>query len=220
MAFPTLVLGIFITSAIAAKPAAKPAAQSAAPSPARAMAQDGIGQILDVLKDRSLDPEGRADKMGKVMGEFLDFETFSRLSIGPTWKDLTDGQRGQFIEEFKRHMLGVATKATKGYDDEDVVILADQKETNGDVTIKAQVLGKLKDGVQEDVGKVDFRLRQKEDRWRVIDVQVAGISMANTFRVQFLVIMKDGGFEKLLKMLHDRNAGGAEKPTRTADAQK
>ena len=35
-----------------------------------------------------------------------------------------------------------------------------------------------------------------------------------------LVIMKDGGFEKLLKMLHDRNAGGSEKPTRTADADK
>jgi len=154
------------------------------------------------------------------MDDFLDFETFSRLSIGPAWKDFSDAQRGQFVQEFKRHMLGVATKATKGYDDEDVVILADQKKTNGDVTIKAQVLGKLKDGVQEDVGKVDFRLRQREDRWRVIDVHVAGISMANTFRAQFLVIMKDGGIEKLLKMLHEKNAGGADKPTRTADAEK
>ena len=220
LAIPTVVLTFFIATAFAAKPSPKPAANSAAPSPARPTAQEGIGQILEVLKDRSLDREGRAQKMSKVMEEYLDFETFSRLSIGPTWKELSDAQRGQFVEEFKRHMLGVATKATKGYDDEDVVIVADKPEPNGDVTVKAQVLGKIKDGVQEDIGKVDFRLRQKEDRWKVIDVHVAGISMANTFRAQFLVIMKDGGFEKLLKMLHDRNAGGSEKPTRTADADK
>ena len=158
--------------------------------------------------------------MKKVMEEYLDFETFSRLSIGPSWRDLSDAQRGQFVEEFKRHMLGIASKSTTGYDDEDVVIVADKKESNGDYTIQSRVLGKIKDGVQEDIGRVDFRVRQREDRWKVIDIHVAGISMANTFRAQFLVIMKDGGFEKLLKILHDRNAGGSEKPTRTADAEK
>jgi phospholipid transport system substrate-binding protein len=216
LAIPTVVLAIFIANAFAAKPAAN----SAAPSPARGVAQEGISQILDVLRDRGLDQEGRTEKMRKVMEEWLDFETFSRLSIGPSWRDWSDAQHGQFVEEFRRHMLGVATKSTKGYDDEDVVIVADRKETNGDYTIQSRVLGKMKDGVQEDIGRLDFRLRQKEDRWKVIDVHVAGISMANTFRAQFLVIMKDGGVDKLLKMLHERNAGGVEKPTRTADADK
>jgi phospholipid transport system substrate-binding protein len=220
LAIPTVVLAIFITNAFAAKPAATPAANTTAPSPSRMAAQGGISQILDVLRDRALDQEGRTEKMRKVMDEWLDFETFSRLSIGPSWRDWSDAQRGQFVEEFKRHMLGVATKSTKGYDDEDVVIVADENEKNGDHTVRCRVLGKIKDGVQEDIGRVDFRLRQMEDRWKVIDVHVAGISMANTFRAQFLVIMKDGGVDKLLKMLHEKNAGGVDKPTRTADAEK
>src|SRR6267142_2967270 len=221
LAVPTIVLAVFIHTIAGAKPAAAPAAAgSSANAAARATAQEGITQILDVLRDRALDREGRAEKMRKVMEEWLDFETFSRLSIGPGWRDWSDAQRGQFVEEFKKHMLGIATKSTKGYDDEDVVIVADKKETNGDFTVQCRVLGKIKDGVQEDVGRVDFRLRQKEERWKVIDVHVAGISMANTFRAQFLVIMKDGGIDKLLKMLHERNAGGADKPTRTAEAEK
>jgi phospholipid transport system substrate-binding protein len=220
LAMPTVVLAIFITTAYGAKPVAAPAGNSAAPSAARLTAQGGISQILDVLRDRALDQEARADKMRKVMEEYLDFDTFARLSIGPSWRDWSDAQRGQFVEEFRKHMLGVATKSTKGYDDEEVVILADKKETNNDFTVQCRVLGKMKDGVQEDIGRLDFRLRQKGDRWKVIDVHVAGISMANTFRVQFLVIMKDGGVDKLLKMLHERNAGGGEKPTRTADAEK
>jgi len=217
LAIPTVVLAFFIANAIAAKPQPAPAADS---SPARAMAHGGITQILDVLKDRALDPQARAQSISQVMEEHLDFETFSRLSIGPSWKEWTDAQRGQFVEEFKRHMLGIATKFTKGYDNEDVVIVGDDSEKNGDHTIRCRVLGKVKDGVQEDIGRVDFRLRPKEDRWKVIDVQVAGISLASTFRAQFLVIMKDGGVEKLLKLLHERNAGGPDKPTRTADAEK
>jgi phospholipid transport system substrate-binding protein len=221
LAVPTVVLAVFIQPGFAARPSAAPAAANdAATSPARVAAQEGIAQILQVLKDRGLERDARAAKIRSVMDDFLDFETFSRLSIGPGWRDWTDGQRGQFVEEFKKHMLGIASKSTKGFDDEDVVIVADEPEKNGDHTIRCRVLGRVKDGVQEDVGRVAFRLRQKEDRWKVIDVHVAGISMANTFRAQFLVIMKDGGIDKLLRMLHEKNAGGPDKPTRTADAEK
>ena len=221
LAIPTIALGFFIQPAPAARPAAAPPVVSAPTNPeARTAAQNGINQILDVLKDRSLDRAGRAENLRKVMDEHMDFETFSRLSIGPSWREWSDGQHSQFVDEFRNHMLGIATKFTRNYDDEGVVILSDAVEKNGDCTIFCRVLGKMKDGVQEDVGRLDFRLRQKEARWKVIDVHVAGISLANTFRAQFLVIMKDGGVDKLLKMLHERNAGNVEKPARTADAEK
>src|SRR5436190_16088513 len=217
---PTVALAFFIANAFAAKPAPTPPPAAGPASPAQVAAKQGIAQILDVLRDRTLDAEGRSQKMSKVMEEYLDFDTFSRLSIGPTWRDWTEEQRTQYVEEFRKHMLGIATKFTKVYDNEDVVIVGDDSEKNGDHTIRCRVLGKIKDGVAEDIGRVDFRLRPRDDRWKVIDVHVAGISMANTFRAQFLVIMKDGGVDKLLKMLHERNAGAADKPTRTADAEK
>ena len=219
LAVPTVVVAIFISTSSAAKPAAAPADASAS-SPARAEAQEGIAKILAVLQDRNLDRDGRAEKMRQIMQERLDFETFSRLSIGPSWRDWTDAQREQFVEEFKRHMLGFAGKSTSKYDDQEVVIVGDDAEKNGDHTIRCRVLGKIKDGVQEDIGRLDFRLRHKEERWKVIDVHVAGISLANTFRAQFLVIMKDGGIDKLLKMMHERNAAVGNKPSRTADAEK
>ena len=216
----TIVLAFIIHTASGAKPLCAANASNSVVSPARAAAQEGVLQILGVLRERNLDRDARTEKIRAIMDDFLDFDTFSRLSIGPTWRDWSDEQRGQFVDEFRKHMLGIAAKSTKNYDDEDVVILSDEPEKNGDCTVHCRVLGKMKDGVQEDVGRLDFRLRPREDRWKVIDVHVAGISMANTFRAQFLVIMKDGGIDKLLKMLHERNAGGPDKPTRTADAQK
>jgi ABC-type transporter MlaC component len=116
-------------------------------------------------------------------------------------------------------MVGICTKFTKGYDDEEVIILGDKAEAKGDWTINTRILKKPANGAQEEVAKVDFRMRQKDDRWKVIDFNIAGISMAATFRAQFLVIMKDGGIDKLLKIMRDKNAAG-EKATRTADADK
>ena len=212
LAIPTIVLAVFISTASAA--------DAAAPSPARLTAQDGIAQVLIILKDREVVGDARAEKLRNLMEDRLEWETFSRLSIGPSWRDWTDQQRAQFIDEFKKHMLTVATRSTRKYDDQEVVIVGDDAEKNGDHTIRCRVLGKMKDGVQEDIGRLDFRFRQKEERWKVIDVHVAGISLANTFRAQFLVIIKDGGVDKLLKMMHERNAAVGNKPSRTADAEK
>src|SRR5688572_26836473 len=212
LAIPTIVLAVFISTASAA--------DAAAPSPARLTAQDGIAQVLIILKDREVVGDARAEKLRNLMEDRLEWETFSRLSIGPSWRDWTDQQRAQFIDEFKKHMLTVATRSTRKYDDQEVVIVGDDAEKNGDHTIRCRVLGKMKDGVQEDIGRLDFRFRQKEERWKVIDVHVAGISLANTFRAQFLVIIKDGGVDKLLKMMHERNAGGGATPSRTAGAEK
>jgi ABC-type transporter MlaC component len=40
----------------------------------------------------------------------------------------------------------------------------------------------------------------------VIDVLIQGISMAGSFRAQFTAIMKDGGFERLMQLLREKNA--------------
>src|SRR3954467_1336124 len=99
--------------------------------PARAEAEKGINSILTVLKEKNLASEDRAEKIRVVVLDFVDFDTLSRLSIGPVWKEWTDAQREEFMVEFRRHMVGICTKSTKGYDDEEVIILNDKAEAKG-----------------------------------------------------------------------------------------
>jgi phospholipid transport system substrate-binding protein len=55
---------------------------------------------------------------------------------------------------------------------------------------------------------VEYRLRKVGDRWRLIDVIGEGISLVSNLRSQFGEILNDGGPEKLLKVLRDKNASG------------
>jgi phospholipid transport system substrate-binding protein len=221
-------LAVFAIAAMLAPPLrAAPAPKEEAPhATARAAADSGISQILAVLQDKTLDKPARDEKLKVIVENFTDFDTLARLSLGGAWRELTDPQRDEFIVEFKRHMLGILARATKGYEDEKVAIIGDRAEARGgDHTVQTRVTGP-KDGQIKEIALVDFRFRQKDQQWKVIDVTIKGISMAATFRAQFVVIMKDGGIEKVLELMRNKNAAIAPpapapvKPEKSADADK
>ena len=55
---------------------------------------------------------------------------------------------------------------------------------------------------------VDYRLRQENDAWRIIDVVIERVSLVANFRSQFQDIMSSGGPAKLLDVLREKNAKG------------
>jgi phospholipid transport system substrate-binding protein len=99
-------------------------------------------------------------------------------------------------------------EGTDQYTDQEVVLVGDRREPDGDWTVQMRVLGR-RDGVSREVAKVDFRLRQREDRWRAIDVTVEGVSLAVSFRAQFQSLMSAGGIERVLGVLREKNAAAA-----------
>ena len=64
---------------------------------------------------------------------------------------------------------------------------------------------------------VDYRLRQKGGTWRIIDVVIEGVSLVSNFRSQFQDIVSNGGPDRLLVLLKQKNASGEPlvKPTPT-----
>ncbi len=60
--------------------------------------------------------------------------------------------------------------------------------------------------------KVDYRVRHEDGGWRIVDITVEGVSLVSNFRSQFQEIISNGGFERLMKMLREKNAA-AEKDT-------
>jgi phospholipid transport system substrate-binding protein len=186
-----------------------PAEPATAPEP-RALIEQGSKEILTALRDQSLTPAERGKKVSQLAGDRIDFDTLSKLALGPTWNDLTDAQRADFMKEFERHVRAVLARLTEEYTNEEVAIVGDREEARGDRTIQTHITGKAKkEGAPpRDVGKVDFRFRQKDGQWKVIDVTIAGVSLANGFRGQFQAVMKNGGFERLMEILRQRAAAG------------
>ncbi len=125
-----------------------------------------------------------------------------RLSLGRYYRELTDAQKTQYADAFRQHVTNTYRHTTDHYTDEDIKITGDRKEPDGDWTVLTQII----DTKGNQVVKVDYRLRANNGQWKVIDLTIDGVSLVSNFRSQFQDIMNNGGFDKLLKLLREKNA--------------
>jgi phospholipid transport system substrate-binding protein len=176
------------------------------PSTARATMEQVTKEVLAVLRDPNLSADEKRDKVKEIAYANLNFEVMARLSLGRYWRGLTDDQRTQYLQEFKEHLTNTYGHTTDNYAGEDVQVISDRAEQDGDVTVQTRITGTKDNKPNEEIAKVDYRLRKQDDQWKVIDFTIDGVSLVANFRSQFEEIMSEGGIDELLKRLHDKNA--------------
>ena len=59
--------------------------------------------------------------------------------------------------------------------------------------------------LQFDDAKISYRLRNRNDRWRIIDVVIEGVSLVSNYRSQFAEVLNNGTIDDLIAKLRDKN---------------
>jgi phospholipid transport system substrate-binding protein len=160
--------------------------------------------VVVVLQDKSLSADQKRAKIQDIVKGYADYETMSRLVLARNWRGLTDEQKKQFVEEFKQHLSVTYGKNVESYHDEKVQIVGARDEGRGDWTVQTKI---VRPSGGADI-LVDYRLRQEDGEWRVIDLVIERVSLVANFRSQFQDVMANGGIDRLLKLLREKNAAG------------
>lgn len=165
--------------------------------------QDTIDHVLTVLNNESLDFDQRIGSLEGIAFERFDLKTMSRLVLARSWKQFSTAQQEEYIAQFKKYLANNYGKRINRYDNEKVEILEVRDEERGDVTVLTRIVG----GEFEDA-RVDYRMREFDGAWKVIDVTIEGISMVSNFRDQFREVLSRGGPDHLIEKLKEKNALG------------
>jgi phospholipid transport system substrate-binding protein len=168
---------------------------------ARAVVQDTVDQVLAILGDAALSSQQRLTQLEALALERFDFVTMAKLVLKRDWKKFDEEQRTEFVEAFRTYLSGSYSSRLDRYQQEAVEILGQRVEPRGDVTVRSVIRGGQGDGVE-----IAYRLRNRNDQWRMIDVVIEGISLISNFRSQFGEVIGQGGPEELLRRLHEKNA--------------
>ncbi len=139
----------------------------------------------------------------KVMPS-VNFEVMTRSAVGPQWRGATPEQRNQLQAEFKTLLVRVYSGA-----------LTQLKDQTVEITRTLPVSGSTQVVVQSEVRgggepvKLDYRLDRPANTpdaaWKIIDVNVGGIWLVQSYRSQFAQELSQGGIPKLLATLAERN---------------
>lgn len=186
----------------------------------REVVEKTVEQVLAILADPALESATRRKRIEAIAFDVFDFTTMSKLTLARNWKKLSDDQKRTFVREFKAHLARSYGSRLDRYRQENVEIVGTRDEPRGDVTVLTRVVGGQFDGIE-----MNYRLRNRKNRWRAIDVVIEGVSLIANFRSQFAEVISKGGPDRLIEDLRTKNfdapglddeagEGGAADPAR------
>ncbi len=198
--FKQLMSAAVLTVAAAAQ------AQGVAPD---ALVHKASQEVIDAVKSDKAIQAGDASKIlalvdSKVMPH-LNFEVVTRSAVGPQWRNATPEQRARLQAEFKTLLVRVYSGA-----------LTQVKDHSVEITKTLPVQGSTQIVVQSEVKskgepiKLDYRLDKFDNAWKIIDVNVGGIWLVQSYRSQFGQVLSSGGIDALIARLAEQNKANAK----------
>ncbi|MBI5719915.1 MAG: ABC transporter substrate-binding protein [Burkholderiales bacterium] len=201
-----------VAVAVLATPAPARAQQAAGPD---ALVRQISTEVIDSVKSDKAIQAGDINKIlslvdTKVMPS-VNFEVVTRSAVGPKWREATPEQRTKLQSEFKTLLVRVYAGALTQIRDQKVEITRTAPvQSSTQVVVQSEVRG-----TGEPI-KLDYRLDKFSDAWKIIDVNVGGIWLVQSYRSQFAQVLGgSGGIDALITRLVEQNktAGGPKKTT-------
>ena len=166
----------------------------------RALIDKAANQIVSILQQKEEPSERRISQIEAIAYDIFDFTTMSKLVLARNWRKLDKEQRAEFVREFKQNLSRTYGTRLDRYEQEKVEIFGTQIEPRDDVSVKTRIVGG-----QFDAAEISYRLRNRNERWRIIDVVIEGVSLVSNYRSQFAEILNAGTIDDLLAKLRDKN---------------
>jgi len=166
----------------------------------RALIDETATKIVAILARKDESAEARIKQIETIAYEIFDFTTMSKLVLARNWRKLDKAKKAEFVREFKQNLSRTYGTRLDRYDQEQVEIFGTRVEPRDDVSVKTRIVGG-----QFDAAEISYRLRNRNDRWRIIDVVIEGVSLVSNYRSQFAEILNSGTIDDLLVKLRDKN---------------
>lgn len=162
--------------------------------------------ILETMRNASsLGHEGRIRQLAPVLDETHDLARMAQDSLGKSWEQLTKEQGAAFLGLYRRAMLADLGSSLYRFRQETFKALEEQAD-EGVVRVKTvQLRGERKTSY-------DYRLRQAEGGWRIVDVITKGVSEQKRKRAQYQPLIEAKGLPALLARLEDEIRQANETP--------
>ena len=167
--------------------------------------QAGAENFVSTMARRALDFLGNAqqtqaqktESFRRLLEDNFDMETIGRFTLGKYWKVATPSQQTEYQRLFKKRVVEMYSRRFSEYKDQKIEVRSSRPEGENDVIVTSYV---VQPGSPEIL--VDWRVRYKNGRYRIVDVIVEGVSMSVTQRSDFSSVIQQGGGDVAVLLDH------------------
>ena len=184
-------------------PQAQSLAVSARPSPANAVrfVKRLAEAALGVLSDQSLSDDQRDDRLRDLMRKGLNLHLIGKFALGPFWDSAETPMVHEYQKLFGEFVLATYSKHFGRRKVSSISFLGTRKAGRKDIVVQTRFDLAMGIGIP-----ANWRVRTIGGQPQIIDVEIAGISMAMTYRNEFITFMERNGgqLDDLVGRLRER----------------
>ena len=161
-----------------------------------------IDIILEAYKNQNLSNENRFLLVENTINNNFAGTGIAKFVAGEAWKKSDKNTKKIYIDNFKRHLALNIASMMQGYSDQTYELSKSKYDQKNQVTL-------IDMEIFSDTGSVvvTWRVKESKDRFFVIDLIVADISLVVTKRSEFNSMLKkvDNDLSKFNEVLFDQN---------------
>lgn len=139
----------------------------------------------------------------------LDLEAMTRTAAGRHWARATPEQQKALTTEFSRLLANTYAGAFASYRPDTRIDFRPARGTPADdeAVVRTQVTARGGEPMQ-----LDYMLERRGAAWKVVDINVLGARLVETYKNQFNGVIASDGIEGLVKALATRNRAYMARP--------
>jgi phospholipid transport system substrate-binding protein len=179
------------------------AESSIAPTTPSAVIERLHAALVESMKQATtLGYEGRRGKLAPIVEQTYDLPFMAKVAAGKYWKELDPAAQQRFIDTFTRLTIANYAGRFNGYDGESFVFVSEGDGGQNTALVRTKLVPKDDPPIQ-----LDYRLRNVDGSWRIIDVYLNGtVSELALRRAEYSAKIEREGFDALLNALDEKIA--------------
>lgn len=158
-------------------------------------------EAIAILTTPNATDEQRNERYRDLLDRGFALDTISRFVLGRHWRAASVEQRSEYRRLFREYVLDTYASRLNRYTGETFEVIKSLPLDEKDTLVSTEI--RRPDGGPPI--RVDYRVRQRREAHKVVDVQVEGVSLVTTQRAEFASIISRDGIDGLLKLLREHN---------------
>ncbi len=158
-------------------------------------------EVLAALENPAVGEAERDAILCRVLARDVDIPLIGRFAMGRFWDKADAEQRQEFLTLFKAFLVRTYAARLGGIRIDEFEVLDARQVGERDILVRSRV-----EAGEHDRVRADWRVRERDGRYLILDLSVEGISMAVMLRQEFASVLRRKGLDGLLSMLRERTS--------------
>jgi phospholipid transport system substrate-binding protein len=177
------------------------------PTPADIIKKFNATLIDSMKRAKELGYSGRYQLLEPVIKDSFALSYMATISVGKYWKTINEKEKNLLIDTYTEWTIATYAGRFDDYSGEKFELISASKPNQDSVTVISRLIEADEDR------DFYYRLRKIAGKWRIVDIQISGVSQLALTRAQFVNVINSKGVSSLISMLKEKIRNFSEAKT-------